>query len=341
MAKPIAVDLFSGAGGLSQGLYQAGFDVVGALEIDEDAADVFKLNHPKTKMIVGDISAISVDEAARIWGIQAGELDLLAGCPPCQGFSTIGTRNRRVAQSDPRNELIFQMLRFTSQLSPKTIMIENVPVLFKDERLGRFCKSLEELGYSCDVKVLNVQQYKVPQRRKRMILLASRVGKVTVRDVDLTNGVPRTVRDAFANLSDSFVEGDPLSKLVGHHSDRVLNIIRCIPHDGGSRFDLPDSLVLDCHKKTSGFRDVYGRMSWNEPSPTITCGCVNPSKGRFLHPVEDRAITLREASVLQTFPLNYCFPVEKGRQKLSRMIGNALPPLFIEFHARCLKSVLL
>ncbi|RDB55232.1 DNA (cytosine-5-)-methyltransferase [Paraeggerthella hongkongensis] len=340
MAKHTAVDLFSGAGGLSQGLRQAGFKVIGALEVDKDAAEVFSINHPKTKVIEKDISSVSVEEAARLWGLEKGELDLLAGCPPCQGFSTIGTRNREAAQDDPRNELIFEMLRFARELLPKAIMIENVPALAKDERLRRFCSSLKDLGYDCDVRVLNVQQYKVPQRRRRMILLASRVGKVTVRDVDLTAGSPRTVRMAFGNLNPDFVRRDSLSRLHGRHSQHVMDIIRAVPHDGGGRHDLPDSLVLDCHRKTSGFRDVYGRMSWDSPSPTITCGCANPSKGRFLHPEEDRAITLREAAVLQTFPLGYCFPVEKGRQRLSTMIGNALPPTFIEFHARCVKAVL-
>lgn len=336
-----AVDLFSGAGGLSQGLRQAGFNVVGALEIDHDSAEVFLLNHPKTKMIEGDIKHISPYEAAKHWNIEPGELDLLAGCPPCQGFSTIGTRNRKASRDDSRNDLIFQMLRFAKYLRPKTIMVENVPALASDQRLETFQNELKSLGYHCDVKILDVTHYKVPQRRKRMILLASRLGRISVHDVDLTEGTYLTVRSAFRNLDSVFVKNDSLSNLHGKHSKKVQDIIHAIPHDGGSRADLPENLVLECHRKTNGFKDVYGRMSWDTPSPTITCGCVNPSKGRFIHPEEDRAITLREAAVLQTFPLNYIFPVKKGRLKLSRMIGNALPPSFIEFHARCIKSAIL
>ena len=340
MAKPKAIDLFSGAGGLSQGLRQAGFDVVGALEIDTDACEVFSANHPQTTLIRGDIAETSVEDALHQWGVKHKELDLLAGCPPCQGFSTIGTRNRSVSHDDARNNLIFQMLRFVEGLLPKVVMVENVPALARDVRLARFCQRLTDLGYSYDVKVLDVQQYNVPQRRKRMILLASRIGRITVRDVDLTWGRPKTVRSAFSNLKPDYLEQDALSGLVGHHTDHVMEIIRAIPHDGGSRRELPDRLTLECHKKTNGFGDVYGRMAWDMPSPTITCGCVNPSKGRFLHPEENRAISLREAAILQTFPLNYSFPVVKGRQKLSTMIGNALPPKFIEFHARCVAALL-
>ncbi len=338
--KPTAVDLFCGAGGLTQGLRQAGFNVVGALEIDKDAADVFRLNHPKTKLIEKDITEVSVDEAIKYWGIEKGKLDLLAGCPPCQGFSTIGTRNRKAATDDPRNELIFQMLRFIEEILPKTIMLENVPALAKDARLQKFCNRLTDLGYDYDYKVLDVQRFNVPQRRKRMILLASRERNVVVHDVDLTEDSPKTVRMTFKKLESSFLSNDSLSALHAQHSEHVMNIIRAIPHDGGSRCDLPDNLVLKCHKRVSGFRDVYGRMSWDLPSPTITCGCNNPSKGRFIHPEEDRAISLREAASLQTFPFSYKFPALKGSQKISRMIGNALPPKFIEFHARCIKGIL-
>ena len=340
MMKPTAVDLFSGAGGLTQGLRQAGFNVVGALEIDKDAADVFSLNHPKTTLINKDISEVSVDEAIEYWGIERQKLDLLAGCPPCQGFSTIGTRNRKAAADDPRNELIFQMLRFIEGILPRTIMLENVPALAKDARLQKFCNRLNELNYDYDVKVLDVQRYNVPQRRKRMILLASRERDVVVHDVDLTEGNPKTVRMTFNKLNSSFLSNDSLSLLRTQHSERVMDIIRAIPHNGGSRCDLPDNLVLKCHKSINGFKDVYGRMSWDLPSPTITCGCNNPSKGRFIHPEEDRAISLREAASLQTFPLSYMFPVSKGSQKISRMIGNALPPKFIEFHARCIRGIL-
>lgn len=333
MKKRTAIDLFSGAGGLSQGLKQAGFDVVGAVESVPTYAESYRMNHPKTNLKLSDITKIDPEEYMKELGLNPGELDLLAGCPPCQGYSTIGTRNRG-QQNDPRNELVYEVLRFALAFQPKTIMMENVPALANDPRLAGLRQQLEEIGYKIDVKVLKMTHYGVPQARRRMIMLGSRLGDIEVVKQEIDSEKMRTVRDAISILPPAGNSNDPLHiSDETRRSDKVKKLISLVPKDGGSRTDLPEEYQLECHKKTTGFRDVYGRMTWDQPSPTITGGCNNPSKGRFLHPEENRVITLREAALLQTFPVDYKFSFKSGKSGVAMMIGNALPPRFIEFHA--------
>ena len=333
MKRRTAIDLFSGAGGLSQGLKQAGFDVVGAVESVPTYAESYKMNHPKTNLKLSDITKIEPAEYMKELGLKKGELDLLAGCPPCQGYSTIGTRNRG-KRDDPRNELVYEVLRFALAFEPKTIMMENVPALDKDDRLKRLVEELEKVGYRVDHKVLKMSNYNVPQSRRRMIMLASRFDDIEVVKQELDEDKMTTVRDAIAFLPVAGESDDRLHDTLSNPTDRIKNLISMIPKNGGSRTDLGEEYQLECHKRTNGFKDVYGRMSWDKPSPTITGGCNNPSKGRFLHPEENRVITLREAALLQTFPADYNFSFNAGKSGVAMMIGNALPPTFIEFHAR-------
>lgn len=333
MRNLTAIDLFCGAGGLTQGLKQAGFDVLGAVEVNPTFAESYSLNHPTTYLYTDDITDITVKDVREKLSLEIGELDLLAGCPPCQGYSTIGTRNRG-EKNDPRNALVFQIVRFAKALKPKTIMMENVPVLASDGRMLSVRKLLGDIGYHTDVKVLSMIHYGVPQTRKRMILLASRLDSIEVKSEKVGEGDYVTVRKAIGTLESIEESVDPLHNYIVRRTPRVMEMISLIPKNGGNRTDLPDEYKLECHKKTSGFKDVYGRMSWDCPSPTITGGCISPSKGRFLHPEENRAITLREASLLQTFPKDYKFSFSSGRQGIATMIGNALPPAFIEYHAR-------
>jgi len=333
MKKRTAIDLFCGAGGLTQGLKQAGFIVVGAIESHPTYAESYKLNHPKTNLKLSDITKIAPLKYMEELGLKTGELDLLAGCPPCQGYSTIGTRNRG-KKDDPRNELVYEVLRFAVAFQPKTIMMENVPTLATDYRLQKLCSKLEKIGYKIDVKVLKMSHYGVPQSRRRMIMLASRLDNIEVVKQELDEDQMKTVRDAIAFLPPAGQTNDPLHRDTDKRTDKVKKLISMIPKNGGSRTDLGEKYQLECHKRTSGFRDVYGRMAWDKPSPTITGGCNNPSKGRFIHPVENRVITLREAALLQTFPIDYKFSMKSGKTGVATMIGNALPPTFIEFHAR-------
>lgn len=333
--RHLAIDLFSGAGGLTQGLKQAGFSVVGAVEFHPVFAESYKMNHPEVDLKIGDIVKVNPNEYMKELGLRVGELDLLAGCPPCQGYSTIGTRNRG-KKDDPRNGLVYQVLRFALVFKPKTIMMENVPALAKDARLADLVAKLEEVGYKVDVKVLNMSNYMVPQVRRRMIMLASRLGGIEVVKQELDADEMITVRKAISFLPPVGQSGDQLHDIVEKRKPRIQKMISLVPKNGGSRTDLPYEYQLECHKKTTGFKDVYGRMRWDRPSPTITGGCSQPSKGRFLHPEENRGITLREAALLQTFPKDYKFSLKAGKQGVATMIGNALPPTFIQFHATSL-----
>lgn len=330
-----AVDLFSGAGGLTLGLKQAGFKVLAGIEIEKIPAATYELNHPDVYCFNKDIREIGAVELLKTIGLKRGELDLLAGCPPCQGFSTLRTRKKSKAVEDDRNDLLFEFLRIVEAISPRSIMMENVPALAQDNRMRTFLKRISVLGYKVgrkNVRIEDASEYGVPQRRYRMILLASKTGQVEQAEKSETITVRKCLETV--RLAPVGEAGDPLHDHVPKRAAHVAEIIRNIPKDGGSRMSLPEHLVLECHKNTrSGFRDVYGRMSWDKVSPTMTGGCGNPSKGRYLHPEEDRAISLREAALFQTFPPDYRFDLSEGRGKVALMIGNALPPEFIRRHA--------
>lgn len=336
--KPTAMDLFAGAGGLTTGLKLAGFRVCAAVELDQRAAATFRANHPRVHLEPSDIRGVKCAQLMKTLGLKKGELDLLAGCPPCQGFSRLSTRNGE-ALKDDRNDLVFEFVRFVRAFLPKAVMFENVPGLMRNERFREVEQQLRALGYSIETNVLDAADYGVPQRRRRLIVLGARDRR------RLSWAEPcnehRTVREAFTVVTARpGTSGDPIHDLPVQHSEQVQALIRAVPEDGGGRLDLPQDMRLECHKRTNGFRDVYGRMRWDAPSPTITSGCVNPSKGRFLHPTEHRAITLREAAILQGFPVDYVFLPEHGKGAIAAMIGNALPPPFIAALAKAIREML-
>lgn len=335
--EPVAVDLFAGCGGLTEGLVNAGFRVAAAVEIDPLAVNVYKMNHPAVTVWQNDIRHLSPGQLLEGLRLNSGEIDLLAGCPPCQGFSTLRTLNGSKEIDDPRNDLLLDFQRFVEILQPRTVMLENVPRLEKDERFSLFCNKLETLGYIGDYKILNAADYGVPQRRRRLIYLAGYGVEIPFAG---KSRKLKKVKDVLSGLPTAGESGDPVHDLPERRSRKVMHIIRRIPKNGGSRIDLPEELQLQCHRRCDGFKDVYGRMAWNDVAPTITSGCCNPSKGRFLHPIEDRAITLREAALLQGFPAKYKFAPKIGRGALAAMVGNALPPPFIAAHSRSIRRVL-
>lgn len=335
MAKPIAIDLFSGCGGLTLGLKQAGFKVVGAVDNDHLSVVTYRANHSEVFVWEEDISELSTLKIKRKLGIRKRKLDLLAGCPPCQGFSTIRTLNGYRIIKDPRNDLIKEFYRFVKDFMPKAVMLENVPRLADDERFKTFLGQMKNLGYIGNYDVLNAADYGVPQRRRRLIYLAGYKHAVEFAKPEKKR---KTVKEFIGDLPPAGRSGDPLHDLPERRTPKVLERIRKTPKNGGSRTDLPETDQLECHKKCTGFKDVYGRMAWSDVAPTLTSGCFNPSKGRFLHPEENRAITMREALLLQGFPKNYKFPVVKSKSAIALLIGNALPPEFIRRHAFNVKN---
>jgi len=319
------------------GLKMAGFMVLGAVDVDPLSVKTYKANHRDVTLWEKDIRELNPQELLGVLGLKKGDLDLLAGCPPCQGFSTMRTLNGAIRVDDPRNDLLREFERFVKALRPRAVMMENVPRLADDERFDVFHQQLKKLGYQGDHRILNTADYGVPQRRRRLIYLAGMGIKIPFAE---KNGRQKTVKEAIGGLPKAGQSGDPVHDMPENRTPKILEIIRLIPKDGGSRRVLPEDYQLECHKRCNGFKDVYGRMAWNDVAPTITSGCFNPSKGRFLHPEEDRAITMREAALLQGFPRRYKFPTTNNKSAVALMIGNALPPPFIAAHGRSIKQVL-
>jgi DNA (cytosine-5)-methyltransferase 1 len=332
--KPKAIDLFSGCGGLTLGLRQAGFHVVAAVENDDLAVETYRANHFGVKVWHTDIKDLPVTFVMQHHGLKPGELDLLAGCPPCQGFSTITTLNGNKRVRMEQNKLVYDFLRFTRQLRPKVVMLENVPRLKRSRKFRELRRALTKIGYRCNHGVLDAADFAVPQRRRRFILIAARRKKIPFgRQSECT----LTVKEAFKNLKFR-PNNDCLHRMKENRSLKIQKLIRSIPHDGGSRNSLGKRRQLKCHRDFDGFKDIYGRMSWNAVAPTITGGCCNPSKGRFLHPTRNRTVSLREAALLQTFPPGYFFSLRRGKFAAAQMIGNALPPEFVKRHALAIRK---
>jgi DNA (cytosine-5)-methyltransferase 1 len=323
---PKAIDLFSGCGGLTLGLKKAGFSVVAAVEIDKRAADTYSKNHPTVTLFNQSILSLTGSDILEVIGIPRGKIDLLAGCPPCQGFSRMRRKNKIASSKDHRNDLVLKFARLVSEISPKAVMLENVPGLERDRRFRKLLGTLRRNGYKFSWKILDASDYGVPQRRRRLVLLGCKTKRPIVGNIPTAK--PKSVYDAIRSIEHPRKTLRPLHKMLARYSEPVKRIIRSIPKDGGSRSHLPAKMTLACHRQLEGFRDVYGRMKWHDQSPTITGGCVNTSKGRFLHPRQDRAITVFEASLLQSFPRTYKFLPKYGRYPNAEMIGNALPPRF-------------
>lgn len=327
-----AIDLFAGCGGMTEGLFAAGYKVVAAIEIDPNAAQAYRANHERRGVILyeEDIRQVDPNSIRQLLGDEP--LHLLAGCPPCQGFSTMRRKNKRGAKRDARNRLVWEYVRFVESLTPITIMLENVPALAEYTEFKRAVAQLKRLGYIISYRSVDTAQYGVPQRRKRLVLTGSLLGAL---EPATGNDRTVTVRATIGNMPRPEDSDDPLHQMFPHHTEYIQEQIRLTPHDGGSRLDLPEQYTLPCHRREGiGFKDVYGRLSWDKVSSTITGGCLNPSKGRFLHPEQDRCISAREAAMLQTFPQGYVFPSELSRSAIALMIGNALPPTFCRIQAK-------
>ncbi len=338
---PTAIDVFCGVGGLSLGLRQARFRVAAAVDVLPLAAESYRMNFPRVPVILGDVREPDIaSRLLRAAGLRRGELDLLAGCPPCQGFSAIRTR-RRGTQPDDRNHLVLDFLRLVREIRPRLVLMENVPGLRRDELFEEFTNGIAACGLLYDCGVLDTADFGTPQHR-RLVIVAARGARPR-----LVRGGERrpTVRDAIGKLARSAGRsGDPLHDHGERRAQRIRAVIAAVRRDGGSRADLPDDDQLDCHRRAAphGYgwgRHIYARMAWNSAAPTITGGCINPSKGRFLHPEQDRAITVREALLLQGFPGNHRISLRRGKYAAAEMVGNAIPPGFVAAQARMLRRL--
>lgn len=328
MTKKIAcVDLFCGAGGLTHGFILEGLPVVAGIDLDPACRFPYEQNNGKARFLERDISTVTTDELKGLFGDV--DVTILAGCAPCQPFSTYAQRYE-LDGKDGKWGLLYQFARLAEGTMPDVITMENVPTVAKHEVFHDFVDTLKRLGYEVWHDVVDSSLYGVPQMRRRMVLLASKHGKIEM--IEPTRQKPKTVKQAIGRLRPlSAGESAPKDKLhvTSTLSDTNLKRIK-VSRPGGTWRDWPKNLVAECHRAESGrtYPGVYGRMEWDKPAPTMTTQCYGFGNGRFGHPEQDRAISLREAAILQSFPRDYKFIPKRGEvsfKVLGRMIGNAVP----------------
>ncbi len=351
---PVFVDIFSGAGGSALGFVQAGFRPLAAIDKYVWAVRTYARN-----IGVEPVRADAFYFDWRKWGRELGDVDVLVGCPPCQGFSRLKltlSRKYKGSEDDPRNRLLLVYLRAVEALKPRAVVFENVPWVERSDYFRGLIDGLRKLGYRVRWAVLDAADYGVPQRRKRLILVGLMGQEPTRFPPPPTHGRPdskevreglrkpwRTVRQAIGDLP-PLKPGEQHPTIPNHVAKPLpphwVELIKHIPKDGGSRHDVPPELLLPAHRRLGrrGFNDVFGRLWWDKPAVTVTTGCWNPSKGRYVHPEQDRGLSIRECARLQGFPDDFVFlgpPSSAARQ-----IGEALPPPLAEAVARVVMEMM-
>jgi DNA (cytosine-5)-methyltransferase 1 len=341
------VDLFSGLGGLTAGLRDVGFKVVAGAEVDSDSVESYQANHPGVT-VLGDVRTLT--GAGILKETKLTSIDVVVGCPPCQGFSRLTEKNR---QDDPRNSLVLHFRRLVLELRPNVCMMENVPgLLTRGAPLFRqLHKDLLDAGYIVNYGVLELADYGVPQFRKRLVLMAGLgFGVPLPRPTHFNPERWVSVRRAIGGLPppplrSEVKAGTRRPPLPWHVARDLAPIARqrlsYAAANGGGCQEFPSELRLDCHRKSpDGFHDVYSVLDWDFPSGTITSGCTNASKGRFGHPSEPRPLTPREAAMLQTLGRTYKL-CGTGVESVARQIGNALPRRFARVAGRQIRNTLI
>ena len=351
-AYPTAVDLFAGGGGLTLGLKRAGFNVIAAVEVEPHAFATYKANHPEVHGLKQDIRTVHGKSLLQL--SPSRQIDLVAGCPPCQGFTSLTSKYKRF---DHRNVLIREMTRVVKEVKPRAVMMENVPGLtVKGKKLfAEFLDVLGDLGYIISFQVLQTADFGVPQSRRRLVLFAGKGFPIQIPEPThsrrrapnrkpwqtLRKGLPRLPKPLTLNQS----------RVIGGPHVRNWHIVRTLSPRNRRRLEaakpgkvwtaIPKRLRPACHQDNeAGFTNVYGRMAWDRVAPTITAGFATLSKGRFGHPNQDRTISVREAALLQTFPLDYVFDTQL-MERVCEIIGNALPPRFAQILAEsCYRAIL-
>lgn len=336
------IDLFCGIGGLSNGFVQEDLNVVSGYDCDASCQYAYEINnHAKFHNV--DITKVEGEDLNKEFG---NCLKILVGCAPCQPFSPYSFKVKR--KDETKVNLLYTFSRLIKETQPVIVSMENVPQLVdfdKSSIFSDFCYELKSLGYNIYYTIVFCPDYGIPQRRKRLVFLASKLGEIELIPKTHTPQNYVTVRDAIGDLppisAGEYSSEDPL-----HRARKLspLNLKR-IQHttEGGSWKMWPDDLVLDCFKKKTGrsYGSVYGRMKWDEPAPTMTTQCTGLGNGRFGHPEQDRAISLREAAIFQTFPTDYKFfqSIETMNPSvICRHIGNAVPPMLGRIIAKSIKQ---
>lgn len=322
----VCVDLFCGAGGLTQGLIEAGLNVVAGVDFDESCRFPYEANHKDIKFEQADVAELEASTVAQWFG--DARVKILAGCAPCQPFSSYSQRYETVGTK--RWSLLNHFGRLVEELRPDIVTMENVPTVTRHKVFIDFVDKLKALKYEVWFDIIDCAKYGLPQRRRRTVLLASRHGEIKLSAPQVQKF--RTVADVLSDLPNvkhgCSDENDPFhtaSSLSPLNFERIK-----ASKPGGTWRDWPKHLVAKCHQKDSGktYPGVYGRMTWNAPSPTLTTQFFGFGNGRFGHPDQNRALTLREGAILQGFPQDYAFVPQGERiqfKKLGRLIGNAVP----------------
>jgi len=324
-----AIDLFCGIGGLTAGLSLAGIDVVAGIDNDPSCQFAYEANSD-ARFICKDINLVENDDLLDLYPEDA--FKILAGCAPCQPFSRYSSKYRKQGEKDEKWGLIYSFSRLVEGVLPDIVSMENVPNLRNEKVFLDFVDTLKMLDYSVDYKVVYCPDYGVPQHRKRLVLLASRHGDINMIEPWYTADNYVTVRDAIGDLPE-IAAGETCENDILHRASALseMNLARIQQSvQGGTWRDWDENLRVSCHKKNTGhtYPSVYGRMHWDRPSPTITTQFYGYGNGRFGHPEQDRAISIREGAILQSFPNDYVFldgdhPATK--RELGTHIGNAVP----------------
>ncbi|WP_445399888.1 DNA cytosine methyltransferase [Zobellella sp. An-6] len=339
-----AVDLFCGAGGLTHGLVQAGIDVVAGYDIEESCRFAFEHNN-RARFYNRDVTELTRQDI--LAHLADGDYTLLAGCAPCQPFSTYSRTRKKPGEKDGRWNLLNSFGRLVSEVKPHFVTMENVPGLADQNVFNNFLALLTANGYRHDYRVVFCPDFGMAQTRRRLVLIASRLGPIKLPSPTHKPEEYVTVQNVIGHLpkiaAGETHKDDPLHKASSLSPINMRRIRASVP--GGSWLDWPEDLRATCHQKESGktYPSVYGRMRWDEPAPTITTQCNGFGNGRFGHPEQDRAISLREAAMLQSFPPDYSFlPLEQKHdmRPLAKMIGNAVPVRLGEIVGQSIKNSL-
>jgi DNA (cytosine-5)-methyltransferase 1 len=343
----VVIDMFCGVGGLTHGLIKKGMTVAAGYDLDGSCKYAYEKNNKNARFIKKDIKNISSNEINELYG---NKRKILVGCAPCQPFSSHTNKlkeKKDVSIDDDRWKLLYEFKRLIEDVEPDIVSMENVPLLVKHKVFDDFIASLKNKGYHISnyKKIVYCPDYGIAQKRQRLVLLASKFGDIQLIPPDYVKTNYKTVIDEIGKLprikDGETHKSDPLHR-ARKMSPLNLERIKAIT-EGQNWTNLSEDLISPCHKTENGktFTIAYGRMKWHEPSPTITTHCIGFSNGRFGHPTQNRAISLREAALLQSFPKDYDF-IDKDRPaniaQLAKHIGNAVPPKLGEVIAMSIKQ---